>query len=949
MSVCPAPGLLAAAFSLLLVSPAAARAAGAEDFHQPGLVREQDDARQRLDARRAGEAESPVSAGERARQLLEARKERDRVGPSAPAVRVGARPGSGALRVQGTTWLNAGPTRSDFSVNDVVYHDVDSGRARTLIAHPSDPGILYLATSGGGVWKTWDGGLGWTPLTDRIGSTSVGQLAMDPSNPDILYLGLGDPFDVPQPGLVWSTDGGETWSEPVFLSGTYKDASAAAQPVTASTVRDLAVDPTNSAQVMVATDVGLFQSSDQARTFAQVNLPGVHSYAEAWSIAWVGGKSWLVTGRDFNPALVDAAGNLLEGPLLLWRTDDAGATWQDAVTALPSSNQSLGRATLAVAAVGRGTPQARVFLLAGSSDGRRTADLFRSDDAGAHFLALGVNGLRQPKNPTSSVGTLDVLGLQAFYNQALLVDPENPDVVFVGGQFGMIRSRDGGLAWEVLTDWLPAGTALKQPYVHADFHSLTASLAGGRKRFFLGTDGGVFQSLDLHSSAVGQTHVSDALNHGLVTHLAYSVACAPSAWPAPLQGFLLGGLQDNGTRLRALSSVNGPGTFDQIFGGDGFGVATSAGLDPSGRFPELLLATTYNGHLWGSFDGGQTFDKFGITIPGAPFRTKVIRDEGAAFGLTFLTTGDPTDSSSATVYRSVAGGQWSSINGTIHRTDGAVIPTFASPAVAAAIPLYNVASHPTQAGVYALAGGSGVVFVTPDGGANWYQSALLGTGAGNPNLWIGRILGVAFDPRDGTGNTLWAGASGSTIFDLTKPTGAGTPVTAGFGHLFFSADRGRTWQPRSGGAGHQLPNLPVQAVRVDPGDGDTLYVGTNIGLYRSVDAGQTFDRFGDGLPLVEVTDLCLAPGSGSLKIATYGRGFWEIDTGPGGLPAGARGRGDLDFNHRLDAFDLLDLVSAMGTNAGTDGYRPEADMVGALNQIDDDDLAAFLQRAGGAP
>ena len=773
---------------------------------------------------------------------------------------------------------------------------------------------------------------------------------MDPGNPDVLYLGLGDPFDVPQPGLVYTTDGGETWSDPIFLTGTYKDTTGAAHPVTASTVRDLAVDPTNSAHLLVATDAGLFQSNDQARSFAQVKLPDVHLFSETWSIAWVSGKTWLVTGRDYNASLVDSSGTLVAGPLLLWRTDDAGATWTDASTALPTSNQGLGRGTLAVSPVGRGTKQARVFLLAGTSDGLQTADLFRSDDAGATFAALGVNGNRTPKNPIGDVPTLDVLGQQAFYNQALLADPENPDVVFVGGQLGMIRSRDGGLTWEVLTDWLPAGTALKQPYVHADFHSLTVSLAGGQKRYFLGTDGGVVQSPDLASSAVGQTHVSDALNHGLVSHLVYSIACAPAAWPAPLQGFVLGGLQDNGTRLRSLASPGGPGTFDQVFGGDGFGVATSGTLDPTGQFPALLVASTRNGHLWYSLDGGKNFAKFGNTIPGAPFRTKVIRDEGAS-SQTFLSTGDPTAVDVATVYRSVDGGQWSSINGTIHKVDGSVMPSFTSPAARAgtAPPIYNIASHPTQPGVYAIAVGSGVVFVTPDGGANWYQSALLGTGAGNPNLWIGRILAVAFDPRDPSANTLWAGASASTILDSTQPTGTGTPVTADFGHLFYSADRGKNWQSRSGSGARQLPNVPVTAVKVDPGDGDTVYVGTTTGVYRTTDAGQTFDRFGDGLPLVEVTDLCVAPGAGSVKIATYGRGFWEIDTGPGGLPAGARGRGDLDFNRRLDAFDLIDLVAAMGTNATTAGYRPEADLVGAVNQIDDDDLAAFLLRAGGAP
>ena len=142
-------------------------------------------------------------------------------------------------------------------------------------------------------------------------------------------------------------------------------------------------------------------------------------------------------------------------------------------------------------------------------------------------------------------------------------------------------------------------------------------------------------------------------------------------------------------------------------------------------------------------------------------------------------------------------------------------------------------------------------------------------------------------------------------------------------------------------------------VRVDPGDAATIYVGTILGLYRSTDGGQTFERFGNGLPMVEVTDLCIAPasaqGTGSIKISTFGRGFWELDLGPGGAASGVRGHGDLDFNQRLDAFDLVDLVAAMGSTWQSEGYRPEADLTGDTNRIDDADLAAFLRAAGGAP
>src|SRR5207245_600599 len=84
-------------------------------------------------------------------------------------------------------------------------------------------------------------------LTDAIGTTAVGTLAMDPSNPDILFLGFGDPFDVKQPGITRSTDGGGTWSAPAVLHASYA-AGNGTQELTAERVTDIKVEPRNRAE-----------------------------------------------------------------------------------------------------------------------------------------------------------------------------------------------------------------------------------------------------------------------------------------------------------------------------------------------------------------------------------------------------------------------------------------------------------------------------------------------------------------------------------------------------------------------------------------------------------------------------------------------------------------------------------------------------------------------------
>jgi hypothetical protein len=187
------------------------------------------------------------------------------------------------------------------------------------------------------------------------------------------------------------------------------------------------------------------------------------------------------------------------------------------------------------------------------------------------------------------------------------------------------------------------------------------------------------------------------------------------------------------------------------------------------------------------------------------------------------------------------------------------------------------------------------------------------------------------------------------VFDAT-PSAASNPATQpvpdDYGHLFFTSDGGGSWQSVTGAG--TLPNVPIESLKGDPNDPNVLYVGTFIGLYKSTDHGATFTR-DFGLPFVKVTDICVSDDGSSLVVGTYGRGIWQLNPTAGGIAAGARGKGDLDFDQKLDGFDLIELVGALGTGNTSPSYPPEADLVGKSNQIDDADLAAFLARYGGRP
>ena len=881
-------------------------------------------------------------AAGRERILESARRERDRYAIGQYRAGQGIR---ALTRVPDSGFISVGPTRADFAVNGDRYVEIDSGRTRQILPHPMDPDVLYLATSGGGVWKTYNARapkVRWDPLTDALGTTSVGTLAMDPSNPDILFLGFGDPFDVRQPGITRSSDGGGTWSAPIRLKATYP-LGTETREMTATSVTDINVDPRNSLVVLAATDAGLFRSSDGGATWKHLPLASdAPRYFYMWSLAYAGNDTWLAAGQTADIAAPPdpAAG----GTLALWRSTDDGATWTYAIAAIPggeSTAQHAGRATLATAPSTLDDPvSTRIYLLAARSDGRGQFDLFRTDDAGLSFQSLQVDGYHRPINPNPDQSSLDVLAGQAWYNQALLVDPANPDAVFIGGQLAMVRSLDAGRSWSVLSDWLPHNSEnydIDRPYVHADIHAFAVGADG---TFYAGSDGGLFVSENALSAAAKDVTFTSAANEGLVTHLVYTVACAPESWPASAQTFIAGGLQDNGTRLRVRDTT----TFNQVLGGDGIGVAVSAltHVDPTlqTEVPDVFLASA-PGFLYRSTDGGQTFQRFTTGLAPLPFFVRIGRD--ATPGDAFVTFSVKP----AGFYRWQKGElAWRNVSGTLHWQDSNRSTVGFTTVEGTVIGLRNLATHPRRAGAWAAVSNR-YTYMTTDGGANWLVGLQPRPAGATGGTYL--FSSIEFDPTDDSGKTYYVTSVATVLIDAQNNF---YPYPPDFGHVFRTHNGGLTWESvgaqdvASGG----LPNVGAAVIKLDPNDPATLYVGTDVGLYRSTDSGATWSRFGaETLPLVEVRDLCIAPASQRLTVATYGRGFWQIDTTAAGSAAGVRGLGDTNFDSRIDGEDLIDLADGFGATQSSPVYRWQADLIGTSNGIDQADLDALLAKFGGRP
>jgi len=692
-----------------------------------------------------------------------------------------------------------------------------SGRIAALAAVSGKDGqtTIFVGAASGGVWKSTDGGTTFTPKFDRETAQSIGAVALDPSNASTVWVGTG-----------------EGWTR-------------------------------NS----VSVGDGIYRSGDGGETWANMGL------AESERIVKI-----AVNPTDGNVVYACVTGRLWSDSTErgVYKTTDAGKTWSlvlkgpNASTGCGGMSMDAKNPSIVYASLWDFRRKGWTFRSGGEGpDSPSASGLFRTDDGGAHWTEITDTGNKGfPAKPYGRI--------------AVAVAPSDSQVVyaFVEGIKGALyRSSDGGASWDRRDD---SQNMVWRPFYFANLivdptnpdrlfkpdGSLIQSLDGGKS--FADSGGGAHG--DFHDVWIDPTNPRQVIT-GDDGGLWLSKDGGNRWWKGnnlPISQFyhvsvdnedpyrVYGGLQDNSSWVAPSSFPGGVGNaqWENMYGGDGFWMFA----DPSD--PAFLYAEAQGGTIgrvnrythegrdiqprpnygeklrwnWNTPIHMSPNEKGTIYI-GAQFLFRS-RDHGQTWDRISpdLTTNDPKkqkqeESGGITVDNSAA---------EMHTT------------------IYAISESPKDGKVIWVGTDDGNVQVTKDGGKSWKNvTANVGVPASS---WVSYVDAGRFD-------------AGTAYVTFDRHTfGEMAPL------VYKTADYGATWKALASKDDAKGLKGYAHCVREDPANRGLLYVGTEVGLWISIDDGANWAQFkGGDFPAVAVRDLAIQERDRDLVLATHGRGIWIID------------------------------------------------------------------------
>jgi hypothetical protein len=695
-------------------------------------------------------------------------------------------------------------------------------RVTAVVGVPGDPNVYYIGAASGGIFKTADGGTHWAPIFDDQQVSSIGSLAVAPSDSNIIWAGTGETFVRNAismgNGVYKSTDGGESW-EHMGLEKTGRIGRIVIDPRDPNIVFAAALGHCYGPQA----DRGVFRTTDGGQTWEKVlfvdentgcsdiamdpNNPRI-LFAGMWQL-WL--RTW---GKQ--------SGGPGSG---LYMSRDGGATWKHLIGhGLP--DPPLGKIAVAVAP----SNSNRVYALIETGrgvpwQGKKTSSgvLWRSDDGGKHWTLVSYD--------------LNLAGRCPYYTRCVVAPDDYNEIYFQANLLNM--SIDGGKTIENIGQGL-----------HVDHHDMWIDPTNG-DRMIESNDGGVGISVN-HGRSWRQINLPIAqLYHVAVDN--------------QIPYYVYGNLQDGPSQRGPSNSLLGMGGIPRgMWHGVGGSEAGFAIPDP-----------VDNNIVWSGGHPGGALDRYDV-------RTGHTRPVGVwpefiwgwpaaelkyRFQRTFPIAISPHDHNkvyvgSQYVHQTTDGGHsWTIISPDLSTNDKSKQQTENSLTTLNSgfeyCVIFALAESPLEEGVIWAGTNDGQVQLTRDGGAQWTNVT------GNiPNLppW-GIVRNIEPSRYD-------AGTCYISV-DLHE-------VNNRDPHVYKTSDYGKSWKSISSDIPKGVFSY-VYCVREDPVRKGLLYLGTENALYVSFSDGASWLPLQTNLPHAPVHWLTVQEHFNDLVVGTYGRGFWILD------------------------------------------------------------------------
>jgi subtilisin-like proprotein convertase family protein len=744
--------------------------------------------------------------------------------------------------------------------------DPVSGRVTAIAVDPTNPDHVYVGAAQGGVYRSLDGGVTWTAIFDSAQSLAIGALALAPSNPTILYVGTGEGNLSGDSFLgvgLYRVDHADTTADltgpinPLVTTGILGTTA-----FTGRSISKIVVHPGNADVIFVATTTGGAGPGGTALsgTVPPLALLGLYRSSNATTaapsfekltITSTGSLSPDTTGnsRVMDLALDPANSNVLLATVFtsgfseggIYRTANALAPTPTFTRTL-TLNLSGGNAIRASLAINNVAATTTVIAATGESSGVSACS--SAGDLGA--VRKSTDG---GQTWSGKLGAGGFCGGQCFYDQPVAIDPDNANLVYLGGPGNGTCSRVYQRSVNGAASFAQSDTGL-----HADAHAIAVSRSTPSV-LYIGNDGGIWKSTD---SGATWTSLN---NTGFNATQFESLALHPID-----REFMIGGTQDNGTELKRANA-----TWTRAdFGDGGYALIDQSATDTDNvtmyhtyfnqfnamGYARVTASADASEGNWDFFGCGFVAGTNGLNCTSSASTTGILFYAPMALG-----PGNPNTLyfASDTLFRSSDRGL-------------TMVPVSQSPLQSIAsgpVAVSAIGASPQADDVRAVGTRFGKVFATMTADSTlvdvtgpWPTSA---DATAQPRRFVSRVV---IDPNDrNTAYVTFAtyGAGAPKIWKTTDLTG----MVAGF------TAPATGWVPADAG----IPDIPVSAFVVDPRDANNLFAGTDIGVYNSTDGGASWNPYGTGLPVVAVFDLAIHVPTGTLRAATHGRGLWEIAAG----------------------------------------------------------------------